>query len=175
LEKTDLAVGDSTALEIIFSTKHYNTRVSKRPRITTNEGPPDKNVAINATVIQRPDSTYPIIVKPYKLDLSQFGERVRDRMRFTISNVSDKEVSLALVSDMPSYAKIELPRKIGPGQSASGELSLLEGILGEDFEKSFTIEVDGNEATRFTVPVKRTVKEPTAGQAGAQKGTGDSE
>lgn len=175
MEKTDLAVGDSTSLEIIFSTKHYNTRVSKRPRITTNEGPPDKNVTIHATVIQRPDSTYPIIIKPYKLDISQFGERVRDRMRFTISNVSDKEVALALVADLPRHAKIELPEKIGAGQSASGEISLLEEVLEESFEKSFTIEIDGDPKTRFTVPVKRSVKEPSAGRAGAQEKTGGSE
>jgi hypothetical protein len=59
LEKKVLAVGDSTRLEIIFSTKRYKGKVSKRPRIKTNEGPPDKHVQISASMMPRPDSTNP--------------------------------------------------------------------------------------------------------------------
>jgi len=36
LSKKELAVGDSTLLEIIFSTKSYKNRVTKRPKIQTN-------------------------------------------------------------------------------------------------------------------------------------------
>ena len=158
MEKSELAVGDSTALEIIFSTKAYAQRVTKRPRITTNEGQPDKNVAIMADVIQRPDSTYPIIVKPYKLDISQFGEKVRDRMKFTITNVSDKEADLTMIADIPKYAEISLPKKIGAGQSASGEVKLLPSALEQSFEKSFTFQVNQDKPVRFTVPIKRTMK-----------------
>ena len=126
-------------------------------------------MAILAEVIQRPDSTYPIIVKPYKLDVSQFGDRVRDRMKFTVSNVSDKEVTLSLVAGMPNFAQIDLPKKIGAGQSASGELKLLPSVLEKSFEKSFTIEVQGDapKGIRFTVPVKRSVKTPAAENTGA--------
>jgi len=115
-------------------------------------------VTISAEVIQRPDSTYPIIIRPYKLDISQFGEKVRDRMKFTIVNSSDQEVSLKMVADIPKYATIELPKKIGPRQSAGGEIKLVPGVLEQSFAKSFTIEVTGETTTRFTVPVKRSVK-----------------
>jgi hypothetical protein len=149
-------------LEIIFSTKSYNQKVSKRPRITTNEGPPDKNVSITAEVIQRPDSTYPIVIRPYKLDISQFSEKVRDKMKFTIVNSSESEVALNLIAGIPDFATIDLPKKIKAGQSASGELKLLPSVLGKSFTKSFTIEVTGETTSRFTVPVKRTVKGPAA-------------
>lgn len=126
-------------------------------------------MAILAEVIQRPDSTYPIIVKPYKLDISQFGDRVRDRMKFTISNVSDKEVTLSLIASIPGYAEIDLPKKVGAGQSAGGEIKLLPSVLDKTFEKSFTIEVQGDtlKGVRFTVPVKRSVKTPAAENTGA--------
>jgi len=150
-------------LEIIFSTKSYNQKVSKRPRITTNEGPPDKNVTVSAEIIQRPDSTYPIIIRPYKLDISQFSDKVRDKMKFTIVNSSDSEVTLNLVADLPNVATIDIPEKIGARKSAGGEVKLLPSALDKSFEKSFTIEVVTGEATtRFTVPVKRTLKAPGA-------------
>ncbi|MEW5795707.1 MAG: hypothetical protein AB1772_05030 [Candidatus Zixiibacteriota bacterium] len=166
MEKSELAVGDSTALEIIFSTRTYNQKVTKRPRITTNEGPPDKTVSISADVIQRPDSTYPIIIKPYKLDISQFGDKVRDKMKFTITNAADEELALKLVADLPQFAEITLPKKIGPGETASGEIKLKPQVLERSFEKSFTIEVEKDKGIRFTVPVKRSVKEPNAAKTG---------
>jgi hypothetical protein len=119
-------------------------------------------VTISADVIQRPDSTYPIIIRPYKLDISQFGDKVRDRMKFTIVNSSDQEVAINLVAGLPKYATIELPKKIGPRQSAGGEIKLLPSVLEESFAKSFTLEVTGETTSRFTVPVKRTTKSATA-------------
>jgi hypothetical protein len=172
LEKSELAVGDSTALEIIFSTKRYNKSITKRPRIQTNEGPPDKNVTIIANVIQRPDSTFPVVVKPYKLDISQFGERVRDKMKFTITNVSEQDVTLAMIADLPGLADIELPEKIGAGKSVGRHIRLHADKLEEEFEKSFTFETSGEVTQRFTVPVKRTVKKPTAAGDAAGKGAG---
>jgi hypothetical protein len=132
--------------------------VTRRPRIVTKGGQPDKNVAITATVLPRPDSTYPIVVRPYKLDISQFGEKVRDRMKFTIANVSDKEVEVRLVAGASKYAEISLPKKIGAGQSGSGEVVLLSDVLDKSFEKSFTFEVKAETPVRFTVPIKRSMK-----------------
>ena len=172
MEKEELAVGDSTRLEIIFSTKRYNRRITKRPRITTNEGPPDKTVTIHANCVQRPDSTYPVVVKPYKLDISQFGERVRDRMNFTITNVSEEDVTLSLLAGMPGYATISLPAMIKAGQSGRGEIILNPGVLDKNLEKSFTFEAGGEVKARFTVPVKRSVKKPAATSTANKKSSG---
>ncbi len=77
MDKTAIAVGDSTRLEIIFSTKKYRNKISKSPKIQTSEGGSDKMVRISTAVVERPDSTYPVINTPYKLDMSQFtGKQV---------------------------------------------------------------------------------------------------
>jgi hypothetical protein len=83
-------------------------------------------------------------------------------MKFTIVNSSDSEVSLNLVADIPDYATIDIPKKIRAGQSAGGEIKLLPSVLDKSFQKSFTIEVGGETPSRFTVPVKRTLKAPGA-------------
>ena len=79
-----LAVGDSTRLEIILHTKRYKNKIIKQPHIETNEGQPGKTVKITANIEIQPDSTYPIVISPYKLNISQFGEKVRDEMTFKI-------------------------------------------------------------------------------------------
>jgi hypothetical protein len=101
------------------------------------------------------------VVKPYKLDISQFGEKVRDKMKFTITNVSDEDVALTLIAGMPGIASLDLPTEIKAGQSARGEITLTPEMLTEEFEKSFTFEVGDEAKTRFTVPVKRSIKKPT--------------
>lgn len=161
MDKDKLAAGDSTQLEIIFSTKTAKNKVAKSPTIQTNEGPPDKKVRIEATVIDRPDSTYPVIINPYKLDLSQGTEKVIDKIEFNIKNVSDAKIDLQLVSAADEYFEIELPETIEPGHSAKGKLKLLKSAVEKTFEKSFTLEINDTMKSRFTVPVKRVLQNGT--------------
>ena len=168
MEKTELAVGDSTRLEIIFSTKSYRSRVTKRPRIQTNEGPPDKNVSITATIVPRPDSTFPIIITPYKVDLSQLGEKVIEKQPIRIKNVSESPLDIKMVASEDSYFDVDLPESVGPGEEVQGLVQLKGDVHSESFEKSFTIELIPPESasiatSRFTVPVKRTVRMNQAG------------
>ena len=155
-----LAVGDSAKLEIIFHTKRYKSKITKRPSIQTNEGASRKNVQIVSQVTDRPDSTYPIIIQPYKLDLTQFSEKVIKNKTFIITNVSDQKLQVSLVSMPEDLFEIKLPKSIKPGKSAKGELILKREAYGDSFQKSVTIEVVGvkdKEATRFTIPVKRSL------------------
>ncbi len=160
LAKNELAPGEKTELEVIFSTKRYANSVTKRPTIVTNEEPSSKSVPIFANVVTRPDSTYPVIITPYKLDISQFGETVRDEMKFTITNVSEEELQLSMVYAPNGVFEIELPEAIPAGGKAQGVLKLKPESLDDSFEKSFTFELSDMAATRFTVPVKRTVRNP---------------
>ncbi len=158
-----LAVGDSTKLEIIFHTKRYKGRITKRPKIQTNEGPPDKHVQIVSQVTDRPDSTYPVVIQPYKLDLSQFGEKMVKEKKFIINNVSDQDVKIEVICSADDYFKVELPGKIKAGKGGKAKLKLKKESIDDSFEKSFTFEattVEDGKVTRFTVPVKRTINVP---------------
>ena len=122
-------------------------------------------MTIRSDVVARPDSTYPVIIKPYKLDISQFGEKVRDEMKFTITNVSDEDLNIDLVS-LPSHiAMVELPSKVEAGKSASGTLKLTSEGVEEQFEKSFTIQLSDEQNSRFTIPIKRKIRNPKGGPA----------
>ncbi|HUV31345.1 MAG TPA: hypothetical protein VMY05_09685 [Acidobacteriota bacterium] len=160
MEATELAVGDSTRLEIIFSTKRYRSRITKSPSIETNEGEPHKRVRIVADVLARPDSTFPIIIKPYKLDISQFGEKVRDEMKFNITNVSEQDLKVRLVYQPEGYFDLELPGTVKAGKTAQGVLKLRKEAIDTSFDKSVTIELDDESASRFTIPIKRKLRIP---------------
>jgi hypothetical protein len=158
LKKAVLAPGESTEVEIIFSTGQYNGRVTKRPRLETNEVTPSRNLTFHATVVARPDSTYPIQVKPYKLDISPSGQMVRDQLKFSISNVSEQPVSINLISSANDLMTVTVPKQVAAGKTAQGRVKLSASALTQSFETSFTLQLDDSTATRFTIPLKRTVQ-----------------
>jgi hypothetical protein len=165
LEKDTIIAGDSAALEVIFATKTYAHQVKKTPRIYSNSDTL-KNarqqskswVAIEADVTPRPDSTHPVVIKPYKIDISQFSEKPRDEVTFTIENVSDKPVGLTLIAVPNQFVEVDLPKEIEPGKTAEGTLRVKPDAADKEFEKSFTFEVNDENHTRFTVPIKRMVR-----------------
>jgi len=163
LKKQELALNDSTELEIIFDTRTYLGGVSKSPVIKTNEGPPDKNVRFHADVVARPDSTYPIVIKPYKLDLTQLGEKPRSQIKFSIQNVSDKPLETKLVASASDLFEVTLPKSIPAGQTSEGTLTLKKEAMTGGFEKCLTIQLNDDKSTRFTIPVKRALKEISGG------------
>ena len=162
MKKDVLAVGDSTELEIIFSSKKYRTKMSKRPKIQTNEGPPDQIVTITMNVVTRPDSTYPLIMRPYKIDLSQTGSKVIDKMSFEIRNVSDEDLKIKLISYASDYFEVDLPKKIKAGEARKAKVKLRKEVLKKSFDKSFTIELSDEVQSRFTIPVKRKLAAPAS-------------
>ncbi|MCX6826973.1 MAG: hypothetical protein NTV06_06890 [candidate division Zixibacteria bacterium] len=115
---------------------------------------------ISVDIINNPDSTDPIIIKPYKFDISQFGEKERNTLEFTIRNISNTDLELKLV-DMPAKMfKLILPRKIRAGGTEKGKIIVQKGFVSQEFEKSLTIELNDKLLTRFTVPVKRIIRIP---------------
>lgn len=111
-------------------------------------------------MVANPDSTFPIRIKPYKFDVSQFGEKTVDSREFLIENVSDTDLDLALI-DMPQgMFTIKLPKRVKAGQTEKGVLTLNHDCLDQEFEKSLTIELNDAAKSRFTVPVKRTLRVP---------------
>jgi hypothetical protein len=134
-----------------------------------------KRVQITANVIATPDSTFPIRIKPYKFDVSQFGEKKVDTREFVIENVSDNDLDLSLVDMPPGMFTVKLPKQVKAGQTEKGVITLKDEYLDQEFEKSLTIELNDAAKTRFTVPVKRTLRVPggTAEQKAAIQKAGN--
>jgi hypothetical protein len=158
LGKEILPPGDSTMLELIYSSAHASGTIRKSATISTNGSEQNYNVTFAANITSQPDSTYPVIIKPYKLDISQFGEKSRQEMKFSIVNVSDVDLEPTLISCPDDIFKVILPKKIKAGQTGEGTLKLKGEKLGEEFQNSFTISLNDKNNSRFTIPVKRAVR-----------------
>lgn len=158
LQKSELAAGDSTALEVIFSTKTFRGPHSKWTVITSNAESSPQQVTFSANIVTNPDETYPIKISPYKFDISQFGEKERTELEFNIANVSEDDLQIRLIDINTKMFRVKLPDKIKAGQSEKGTIEISDQYVDEEFEKSLTIELSDNNKSRFTIPIKRTVR-----------------
>jgi len=111
--------------------------------------------------MENPDSAFPIVVKPYKFDISQYGEKTVKEREFVINNLSEEDLEISLI-DMPvDMFKLKLPKKVKAGDSEKGKIELI-GDPEAEFEKSITIQLSDSLKTRYTIPVKRTIRIPGA-------------
>ena len=157
LKKNKLASGDSTVVEIIFSTKSFRNRVEKSPKIQTNENTPDKSLKIIANVLAKTDSTFPVIIEPFKISFPTSDSGQVNKKQFSIKNVSKENLKLELVSLPDGYFEIDLPVEIKAGETITAEIRLLKDSIGKSFQKSFTIRLSDDFGSRFTIPVTRII------------------
>jgi len=167
LEKSELGPGEDTRVEVIFNTGQYKGRVTKHPRILTNEGQAQHTIKFLSTVVQRPDSTYPLIMQPSILDFS--GHKPGEAMVVKITNVSDKAIGMKLIDFPDGVLGVTVPETVPAGGSVEAMVRLIDPKSPTGFQKSFTVQLDDVQANRFTVPVKMTVESAT-GHAAASAG-----
>ena len=65
--------------------------------------------------------------------------------------------------------KIKLPKKVKAGQTKTGTIEIMSEYVSKEFEKSITIELSDKTNTRFTIPVKRTIRIPGMKKATAHE------
>ena len=107
-------------------------------------------------MVRQPDSTYPVIINPYRIYVSRAGDIEVAESGFTIRNVCDTEVSVTIVGEPPGYFQLDIPETIASGEKAECLLTVNPEYLGDNsFEKSITLELDDASKTRFTIPVVR--------------------
>lgn len=166
LKTSILAPGDSTFLEISFSSKQYKGNVRKGIKINSNAAEAIHNISLAGTVQIQMDSTKPVIVRPYKLDISQFSAQPREQMKFTLENVTGQDLEWNMVYYPSEYFEVKLPDKIKAGKSVEGVLKVRPEYVNSEFEQSFTIEFNDIDKTRFTIPVTRTMRNISSTEGG---------
>ncbi len=121
---------------------------------------------------ERPDSTYPVINTPYKVDMSQFTEKKVTRKKLEIANVSDEDLQISLVAWAKEYFDVKMPESVRAGKTVEAEIILHEDVYDKSFDKSLTFELSDEKHSRFTIPVKRTVRNVKAAGRHAAGGSG---
>lgn len=155
LEDSTLAPGDSTILEIFFSTRSYRGVVSKRPYLETNINDEKVYVKIKAELFPKPEEAQPIHLSPARLDVSQFKPEPRRKAKFFICNTDTVDYEINLIDYAEDAFWLEMPPMVPAGDSVMVKLLVDEKYLEGEFEHSITFEINDANKTRYSLPVKR--------------------
>ncbi len=158
LEDSVLAPGDSTRLDIFFSTRSFRGYVTKRPYLETNISDEKTYLKIYALLLPEPEKDTPLVINPNPLDISQFTDLPRRKGTFLIENRSNHDVELTLIDWARDYFDVKLPKKIKAGEAAQGTVTIHKDKIPEEFEHSLTFQINDDKQTRYTLPVKRVVR-----------------
>ncbi|MDD3730852.1 MAG: hypothetical protein PHU88_00540 [candidate division Zixibacteria bacterium] len=152
-----LAVGDSARLEVFFATSYYRGLIIKRPALFTNEADSVRRFRIETEVVINPDSTFPLVISPYKLNLYRMADDLEDSMTFEITNVADMIISLNVIDLADDLMELHLDKHLNAGEKIRGVVRLKEAAFDSTFDKSITLGIEGKENLRFTIPVSRRI------------------
>lgn len=153
-----LAPGDSTLLRVFYNTRRFRGNVIKKPSFLTNASDEKVYLKIYSEPIPKPELMSPIQIIPFKVDISQFSEKPRTKSSFIIYNAGKIDFDLKLIKVSSEFFEIELPDKLPAGEKVKAMVILHDDAIEQEFEDSFTFEINDDFNTRFSLPVKRIVR-----------------
>jgi len=167
LKKRLLAVGDSTEIEIIFSSgSRSGGKFSKSPRLYTSDPAVNETrLRLSGSITSPDDSSSSQLLEIDPFGLHALIDDDKNEYKISLKNNSKK-----LISNHPTFMEVKVPdRAIKPGKSRDIKVKLNDpkqhGTAG--FEKSFTIELSDRMKTRYTIPVTYSKEKPQPRQRAA--------
>jgi hypothetical protein len=162
--KTELAAGDSTWIELIYTSGAPKSTAHKSATVTSNDttiGP--ISISFKADVADSADTVLKFTATPPKLDFGPIEKKRRPKLETVIKNTTKDEIELAIVAIPPNYfKKVELSdTQIKPGDDTKLKIELIKEKEQEQFRKTITLEAKLKDNTKFrlTVPVMKGVGE----------------
>lgn len=166
LPDSTVAPGDSVRLQIILDTKNFRGRINKTPKFKTNADSAMVSLKIFAEMITSQATGMPLWISPPKVNVSQFGPKVRRRAKLVITNYGDEPFRLTPIDTANRSFAIRLPELINPGDSAEVFIVVHKEAVETEFKESVTFEGIGKtKRIRYSIPVVRTYY-PEGRQAG---------
>jgi len=153
-----LAPGESTYLDLFFSTKSYRGKVDKKPYFLTNINKEKVYLGISGTLRPKDEPGHPIHIDPPIMDVSQFTPKPRRQASVWIHNLEKREYQLGLVDYADHVFEIKFPESIPANDSARVRIRIHESMVDQEFEHSITFSIDDPSDTRFTIPIKRMLR-----------------
>ncbi|MFZ5980335.1 MAG: DUF1573 domain-containing protein [Candidatus Zixiibacteriota bacterium] len=159
MEKNWLAPGDSMKVGFYWDSKRRTGQITRRPTIYSNiEGDPLQLEFVGVCATQ-PDKNYPISMVPFKFEFSKLPTVSVDSIAFTMTNHSDSNYTLSIVSYPFEECFYYLPESIAAQKEAKGYIKVNPAYGDQEFKRSLTVKIlaDDGTAKRFSIPINRKI------------------
>jgi hypothetical protein len=159
--KSELAVGDSTWIELIFTAGSNKSPINKNAKVTTNDTiVGGVSISFKGEAVESTDSVLQLSVDPFELNFGPIEKKRRPKLETEITNRGKEEMELQIVAIPPNYfKKVELSdTQLKPGDDTKLKVELTKEKEGEQFRKTITLEgksKDNNNKFRISIPVTK--------------------
>jgi len=154
LKKDKLAPKESTDLFVTFNSGKFNGPVGKGIHITSNDStlPAGRSITFSAIVGDKnPIAT----LNPQSVEFDSIRTQKDNRRYIKLDNFSGNKLNVSLLDNPGGFLKIKIKdQQIGANQSTQVEVRLRENLEPGWLKTSFTLQLDGGQKVRATIPVK---------------------
>jgi hypothetical protein len=155
LERDWLAPGDSMEVTITWELGRITGGILRSPYVFCNASPDPMKLYLSASVTPFPDSVRPVSVRPFRFELARASIRDIDSIGFTLTNHSDDEVNVRLISPLPRQIDVVLPDVVPGNSGSTGYVRLKPEFADTEFNTSITLMTTDPKNTHVTIPVRR--------------------
>ena len=157
MKKTELAIGDSTELEISYYTGPARTRERKYVQVVSNDVASGFNrLEVTADVKPRPDTLLTLTYSPYVLEFA--GEK-NDKLRenkVEFINTGDEEYRFQILDYPADFFEVKLSHEtLKPGKKIELKVKPVKNFSPSIVKKSITLKIEGEKEFRITIPLKK--------------------
>jgi len=152
LRKTVLPPGDTTQLEVTFSSGSYQGPVSKAVYVESNDPIEpfiDVTFLANVSVPSKSLTFDPFFIK---FDtIRQFPVRASIK----VTNIDSQAISFSIAEQPLNYVNLKArKKKLDPGKEVEIEVVLTKAPPSGEFGTSFTVVCDDDKKSRFSIPIQ---------------------
>lgn len=155
LERDWLAPDDSMKVEVFWDIGRRIGNTGQYPRVFIGGNPEPQFISLIGNVAQVLDDLQPVSVRPFKAAFAKTGSVSIDSITFTFTNHSDEDLDLAVVSYSSESYEVKFPTRIVGGATAEGYVKISPQVTDLEFKGSITVEFEGSNKNRLTIPVLR--------------------
>jgi hypothetical protein len=157
LKTKALGPGDSTDVEVIFSTGAYSSKTRKSASIIANVTHLVSPLTFTAHPTKYPDSLKPYTISPALVDLDSLKAQTQTgSLEVRVKNTGTEPLSFKLIDAPTDWFTVDLPGgAVAPGTDDAIRVRFTRDLADAIVSKSFTIEASDSAMTRYTIPVQK--------------------
>ncbi len=149
--------GDSMKVYFQWNVGKRVYKIGRYPYVFTNAKDDAYRMSITGEVHKKLDEITPVSLTPYKCELSRINDKSIDQLEYTLTNRTDTELLVKIVSSSFDDCTITVPETIPANGKAVGMIKINKEFLDKEFKGSITIEFNDKENTRMTIPYRRKI------------------
>jgi hypothetical protein len=159
LNKWVIAPGDSAQIEFIFAAGRFEGEEVKTASISSNDiSSSQVKIYLSGRLVVNISFTLPATISPSRIDFGSTGEESDDKRQLQIRNISPAALTVDVLDYPRDWVELDNSRMvIKPGDIQELEITLKGDKRGTGFNKSVTLEINGEKEFRFTIPLSRKI------------------